>query len=101
MSYKYNYYFLPIKFLILFQLINLLSFVIKDIDYALKLRLNNGNYLMLAAQGIYMYNQNLTSKIDVKIFDTRLTNDHRESYPTNLAQFLSEDDGYIICLIKI
>ena len=79
---------------------DLLSFVIKDIDYALKLRLNNGNYLMLAAQGIYMYNPTLTSKIDVKIFDTRLTNDHRESYPTNLAQFLSEDDGYIIYLIK-
>ena len=100
MSYKYNYYFLPIKFLILFQLINLLSFVIKDIDYALKLRLNNGNYLMLAAQGIYMYNQNLTSKIDVNIFDTRLTNEHCENYPTNLAQFLSEDGGYVICLIK-
>ena len=47
-----------------------------------------------------MYNPSLTSKIDIKIFDTRLTNDHRECYPTNMAQFLSEDGGYIICLIK-
>ena len=100
MPYGYNYYFLTIKFLLLFQLMNLLSFVIKDIDYALKLRLNNGNYLMLTAQGIYMYNPTLTSRIEVKNFTTRLTNDHRESYPTNMAQFSSEDGGYIICLIK-
>ena len=100
MAYINIYYFLPLKLILLFQLINLLSFAIKDIDYALKLRLNNGNYLLLTAQGIYMYNPTFTSKIDVKIFDTRLTNNHNESYPTNMAQFLSEEGGYIICLIK-
>ena len=89
MSYKNINYILPLKLLVIFQLMNLLSFVIKDIDYALKLRLNNGNYLLLTAQGIYMYNPTLTSRINVRNFSTRLTNDHRECYPTNMAQFLS------------
>ena len=66
MAFKNINYFFSLKLLVLFQLINLLSFVIKDIDYALKLRLNNGNYLLLTAQGIYMYNPSLTSRIEVK-----------------------------------
>ena len=103
MDYKnINYSFLPLKFILLCQLmnLNLIFCEKKDIDYSLKLRLNNGNYLMLATKGIYIYNPTLTSKIDVKIFESRLTDDHEQSYPTNAAQFLSEDDGYIICLIR-
>ena len=71
-----------------------------DLDYSLKLRLHNGNYLILASKGIYMFNPSFTSKIDVKIFENRLLNSHQDCSPTNMAQFLSEYNGYIVCLIK-
>ena len=71
-----------------------------DFTYPFKLRLNNGNYLVIASEGIYMYNPTLTSKINVKIFDSPAIYEHKESYPTNIVQFSSENNGYIICLLK-
>ena len=72
---------------------------IKDIDFPCVKRLNNGYYLMLAANGIYLYNPNLTSKIDILIFGERRMQYNYHSYSSNIAQFLNEDDGYIIGLI--
>ena len=71
-----------------------------DFDYSLKLRLHNGNFLILASKGIYMYNPSFTSKIDVKIFENRLMDSHHDCRPTNMVQFLSEYNGYIVCLIQ-
>ena len=104
MSSKTNQYslFLSLlfKFIMFFHLIRFQKCEEKDIDYSLKLRLNNGNYLMLATKGIYLYNPYLTSKIDVKIFDSRLINNHEDSYQMNIAQFLPLYNGYVICLIQ-
>ena len=47
-----------------------------------------------------MLNPSFTSKSNVKIFENRMLNSHQECAPTNMVQFLSEDNGYIICLIK-
>ena len=94
-----SYLSLLIKFLLLFEYINICG-TEKDTDYSLKLRLNNGNYIMLTIQGIYIYSQTLTSKLDIKIFDSRIYSTHSDCYSTNMAQFSSEDNGYVICLIQ-
>ena len=47
-----------------------------------------------------MYNPTLTSKINVLIFSSPVYHEHKDSYPTNIVQFSSEDKGYIICLLK-
>ena len=39
-----------------------------DFDYPIKKRLNNGNYLVMTTQGIYLYNEEFTSRIDKVIF---------------------------------
>ena len=81
-------------------LFNTMCFYNIDFNYPFKLRLNNGNYLVIASEGIYMYNPTLTSKINVLIFDSPVIHEHKESYSTNIVQFSSEDKGYIICLLK-
>ena len=70
-----------------------------DFDYQLKKRLNNGNYLIMSTQGIYLYNDQFNSRKDIKIFDSRLVNGNGEIYSADIAQFLPEDNGYIICLL--
>ena len=92
----YYSFFYKIFFISLF--VNILSEK-RDNDYPLKYRLNNGNYIVIIAKGIYIYNPNFSSKIIVKSFDTRIVDDDGDAYLTNVAQFLSEDDGYIICFI--
>ena len=71
-----------------------------DFDYPIKKRLNNGNYLVMTTQGIYLYNEEFTSKIDKVIFESRLIESNNYAYSEDIAQFLSEDGGYIICLIR-
>ena len=70
-----------------------------DFDYQLKKRLNNGNYLILSTQGIYLYNEEFTVKKEVKVFESRLVEHNYEIYSADIAQFLKEDHGYIICLM--
>ena len=36
--------------------------------------------------------------LNVKIFDSPAIYEHKESYPTNIVQFSSENNGYIIPL---
>ena len=71
-----------------------------DFNYPFKLRLNNGEYLVMASQGIYIYDTNLSPKKDVLIFDSPAIWEQRESYPTNIAQYSNEDNEYIISLLK-
>ena len=91
------------KIIIFFVILmnNIIFCVIKkDIDFPYIIKLNNGNYLAIATKGIFMYNPTLTAKIDIKIFDYRTIEINYEAYSTNIVQFLTEDDGYIICLSK-
>ena len=71
-----------------------------DFDYNRKKRLNNGNYLIMSTQGIYLYNEYFNRKKNLTIFESRLANSISEIYSSDIDQFLSEDNGYIICLIK-
>ena len=59
----------------------------RDNDYPNKYRLNNGNYIVIVSKGIYIYNPNFSSKITVKVFDTRIIDEDEDSYLTNIAQF--------------
>ena len=70
-----------------------------DFDYQLKKRLNNGNYLIVSTQGIYLYNDQFNSRKDIKIFNSRLVYGNIDIYSADIAQFLPEDNGYIICLL--
>ena len=71
-----------------------------DFDYPMKMRLNNGNYLVMTTQGIYLYNEQFNSvKKTIKKFSSRLLNDNEQLYSADMAQFLNEDNGYIICLL--
>jgi hypothetical protein len=65
----------------------------------MKLRLNNGNYLVMTAQGIYLYNDEFNSKKNITVFGSYLVDDNTKIYSSDMAQFLSEDNGYVICLI--
>ena len=73
-----------------------------DFDYPIKKRLNNGNYLVMTTQGIYLYNEDFQSKKDILVYDSRAykVDNNDEAYTSDIAQFSSNNDGYIICLIK-
>ena len=70
-----------------------------DFDYPIKKRLNNGNYLIMSTQGIYLYNEEFNLKKNIIVFESRLVKENKEIYSADIAQFLSEDNGYVICLI--
>ena len=70
-----------------------------DFEYPMKMRLNNGNYLVMTSSGIYLYNEEFTSKKDIKLFDHYMIDNNNQIYSADLAQFLSEDNGYIVCLL--
>ena len=91
-------YFYPI---IIYIFITYISNIIceSDFDYNLKRRLNNGNYLILSTQGIYLYNELFNLKQDIVIFESRLAGGNNDMNSADIAQFLSEDHGYVICLI--
>ena len=72
----------------------------RDNDYPLKFRLNNGNYIVLSSKGIHIYDSSFNSKTEVKTFNSRIIDNDGDAYYTNIAQFLSEDDSYIICQMK-
>ena len=71
-----------------------------DFDYHRIKRLNNGNYLIMSTQGIYIYNEEFNSKIDLTIFSSRLLESHNNLISAVIEQFSIENNGYIICLIK-
>ena len=71
-----------------------------DFDYHRLKRLNNGNYLIMSTQGIYIYNEQFNSKINLTLFKSRLVESHDELYSSDIEQFPTENNGYIICLIK-
>ena len=73
---------------------------ITDFDYHQKLRLNNGNYLIMSTQGIYIYNEEFNKKKTIVLFESRLLDSNNDIFKVDIAQFLSEDNGYILCLIK-
>ena len=107
MAIKKNYYFDKHlhHFLLLFLIV--ISFIyysfcynIKtDFDYPIKKRLNNGNYLVMTTQGIYLYDEEFKIKMEVFIFDGRLVDHNEYLFSENIAQFWTEDEGYIICLL--
>ena len=70
-----------------------------DFNYPMKLRLNNGNYLVMTGSGIYLFDEEFTSKIVITSFDSNLITKNEMIYSADIAQFLSEDNGYVICLI--
>ena len=71
-----------------------------DFDYHKKKRLNNGNYLYMTTKGIYIANEGFTSKISLVDFGTRIISSNFELYMSDIEQFSTNDNGYIICLIK-
>ena len=89
-----NYFFFLFISLIIY------SSCITDFDYHQKLRLNNGNYLIMSAQGIYLYNEDFSIKKNITIFKSRLLNSNNDVFKVDMAQFLTEDNGFIICLIR-
>ena len=70
-----------------------------DFNYPMKLRLNNGNYLVMTGSGIYLFDEEFISKIVITSFDSNLITKNEMIYSADIAQFLSEDNGYVICLI--
>ena len=70
-----------------------------DFDYQLEKRLNNGNYLIMSSEGIYFYNELFNMKQTIVKFGSRLAGSQNDMNSADIAQFLSEDGGYIICLI--
>ena len=70
-------------------------------NYPLIRRLNNGNYFAMTSQGIYLYSEDFTLKMEKYKFASALFEDNNENvYSADVAQFLSSDGGYIICLIR-
>ena len=78
----------------------IVTICISDFDFHRKKRLNNGNYLVMTTQGIYLYNEKFNTKIDLIVFNTRIIESNWEMYMSDIEQFSSEDNGYIVCLIK-
>ena len=70
-----------------------------EFNYPMKLRLNNGNYLVMTGSGIYLFDEEFISKIVITSFDSNLIPENYYLYSADMAQFLSEDNGYVICLI--
>ena len=76
------------KIFLIILLFNLtMSFYNIDFNYPFKLRLNNGNYLVIASEGIYMYNPTLTSKINVLILILQLYMNIRNLIQQILSNF--------------
>ena len=71
-----------------------------DFDYPMKKRLNNGNYLLMTTKGIYLYDEEFISKIDKVVFESRMIESNDYYYSEDIEQFLTEDNGFIICLIR-
>ena len=99
-----NHYISSFSLLLIILLFNCLLCINKNLksdnDFPLQYRLNNGNYIVIVSKGIYLYDENFTFKNDIKVFESRIFNEYNDAYPTNIAQFSSEDSGYIICLVK-
>ena len=70
-----------------------------DFNYPRILRLNNGNYLVMTGSGIYLYNDEFTVKKDIITFGAYLIRNNPYIYSNDMAQFLSEDGGYVICIM--
>ena len=70
-----------------------------DFNYPRILRLNNGNYLVMTGSGIYLYNDDFTVKKDIITFGAYLIRNNQYIYSNDMAQFLSEDGGYVICIM--
>ena len=96
----FNKYF-QLFFLLFFILISD-TFCIRntDFDFPIKKRLNNGKYLVMTNQGIYLFNEDFSSNISKVTFNSRLLENSNYAFSEDIAQFLSEDGGYIICLIR-
>ncbi len=97
---KNSFLFHLLKNILLFEFLSLLYSNQKEIEFPFLFRLNSGNYLMLSDNGIYIFNPTISARLNVKSFDSKKYRRHADSYSTNIAQFLSEDNGYIICLIQ-
>ena len=97
---KYFQYF-SILFLVFYIVINA-TFCIRytDFDYPIKKKLNNGQYLVMTTRGIYIFNEDFSSNITKVKFKSRLFESNDYTYSEDIAQFLGEDGGYIICLIR-
>ena len=55
----------------------------------------------MTSQGIYLYSEDFTTKMEKFQFDSLLFEDDNENvYSADIAQFSSNDGGYIICLIR-
>ena len=73
---KYLHYFLLLFLIVISFIYYSFCYNIKtDFDYPIKTRLNNGNYLVMTTQGIYLYDEEFKIKMEVFIFDGRLV-DH-------------------------
>ena len=51
-------------------------------------------------QGIYLFNEDFSSNISKVTFNSRLLENSNYAFSEDIAQFLGEDGGYIICLIR-
>ena len=75
-----------------------------DIDasfnYPLIRRLNNGNYIAMTSKGIYLYNDDFSSKMQKFQFTSPLFDDNQNVYSADIAQFSGNDNGYIVFLIR-
>ena len=57
--------------------------------------------MVITSKGIYLYDSSLIIKRNIVIiFDSNQFESREDAYHANIAQFLDEDDGYIICLIN-
>ena len=70
-----------------------------DYDFPLKYRLNNGNYLVIAAKGIYLFDPSFNLNKTIIKFNYRQFGPENYNI-SNIAQFSSDDNGYIICLVN-
>ena len=68
----------PILFCFLYEIICYTKHT--DFDYPMKLRLNNGNYLVMTAQGIYLYNDEFNAKKNITVFGSYLIEDNNKIY---------------------
>ena len=94
------YIFFKLSYLLFFFSSLILIVCSSDFDYHRKKRLNNGNYLYMTTKGIYIANEAFTTKISLVDFETRLISSNFELYMSDIEQFSTNDNGYIICLIK-
>ena len=74
-------------FLIFSYLMTIICIIKTDFDFHRKKRLNNGNYLVLTTTGIYIYNENFNSRIELVVFGERLIDDNKDIYMSDIEQF--------------